>query len=224
MRHIDYQLARQGESPRRFRITLAGSPPRCCEPAATSAPWTALTTAQCPDCPLDASQTPDCPMAGRLAPMVTLTADLVSFDEVDWQVIRNGRTLSGRGPAQAVLGSAIGLIAATSGCPLTAFLAPLAWFHQPLAEEDETIFRAVACACMEQQLHPQDGEVLARLSERYALLHRVNLAFAERLRIATGEDAAVNGLIRLDMFARAVPWSIEDALVELQPLFAPTEG
>jgi hypothetical protein len=42
---------------------------------------------------------------------------------------------------------------------------------------------------------------------------------AERLRVASSKDSAVNAIVLLDLFAKALPYSIEESLEELRYLF-----
>ncbi|MDP1636058.1 MAG: hypothetical protein Q8L69_15430 [Gallionellaceae bacterium] len=226
------------EAPRQFRyriglpdgswraLTVAIDPGTmvCREPAAEARPWTALEHRQCPGCPLRAETSPLCPLAARLAPIVTLLGPLLSHDELRVEVEWEHRQLVAKTTAQRITSSVIGLVAATSGCPHTAFLAPMAWFHLPLATEEETVFRAVSTYLLEQYIGGGENgapdRTLAALTQRYKALHEVNMAMAQRLRDAGTEDAAVNAVVLLDLLAKAIPFSVEDSLESLRPLFA----
>lgn len=204
-------------------VTLNGETLECVVPQPVTAPWTALEFHQCPNCPLTSA--PLCPFAARIEPVVAPLGELLSYDELEVEAVCGDRLVRGKVPAQAAASSLIGLIGATSGCPRTAFLKPLAWFHQPLATEEETIFRAAASWLLAQYFAQEDGKApdwsLAELKRNYSELQMVNVALAKRLREASDKDASVNAIIRLDMFARAVNWSIEDFLEPLRPLFGP---
>ncbi|MDP2826020.1 MAG: hypothetical protein Q8O52_25440 [Sulfuritalea sp.] len=154
---------------------------------------------------------------------MTILGPLLSHDELQVEVAWGHRRLMAKTTAQRMSSSIVGLVAATSGCPRTAFLAPMAWFHLPLATEEETIFRAVSSHLLEQYLVVADGGApdwtLAALMQRYKALHEVNVAMAQRLRDAGAEDAAVNAVVLLDLLAKAIPFSVEDSLESLHPLF-----
>jgi len=49
----------------------------------------------------------------------------------------------------------------------------------------------------------------------------VNAAISKRLRAASQTDSVVNAVILLDLFAKALPWAIEESLKELDYLFQP---
>ena len=79
-------------------------------------------------------------MASTLEPLKTL----VSFDTVGVTVTQAERTVYAETSAQQAMSSVLGLIMATSGCPWTDHLRPMARFHLPFASEAETVYRSVS--------------------------------------------------------------------------------
>jgi hypothetical protein len=227
-RNFRYRIGPPGGEWRELNVALDTKTLLCCEPAAEDLAWTALEHRQCPNCPLRPESDPLCPLAARLAPVVTVLGPLLSHDELQVEVEWGHRRLTTTTTAQRIASSIIGLIAATSGCPRTRFLAPMAWFHLPLATEEETVFRAVSSHLLAQYLIANDGGTpdwtLGTLSQRYQDLHGVNVAMASRLRDAGSEDAAVNAVVLLDLLAKAIPFSVEDSLESLQFLFTEPAG
>lgn len=67
------------------------------------------------------------------------------------------RTVSAETSAQQGLGSLLGLIMATSGCPHTVFFKPMARFHLPFSNESETIYRAVSMYLLSQYFTTREG-------------------------------------------------------------------
>ncbi len=57
------------------------------------------------------------------------------------------------------------------------------------------------------------------LRARYQRLHDINVAMARRLRSAVAKDASVNAVILLDLLAKAMPWSLDDSLADIEHLF-----
>jgi hypothetical protein len=170
--------------------------------------WTHLPFHQCAHCPLSADQSPHCPLAARLAPLVE------RFELV----------LSKRTTAQQGISALMGLVSATSGCPHTAFLKPMARFHLPFASADETAFRAAAMYMLSQYFALRENRAvdmhLQGLQEHYKALQALNRHLAERIRSATRQDAPVNALIVLDQFAKEVNYEIEDQLENIRSLFS----
>lgn len=223
-RRFRYRLQGQRDFLYELTVVVDGATLACVAPAPVASSWTALGCHQCPHCPLDAATEPLCPLAARIAPVVEPLNALLSHEEITMEADCGNRRIVGTTTAQAAASSIIGLIGAVSGCPHTAFLRPMAWFHLPLASEEETVFRATATYLLAQYFAGKAGQApdweLAGLKQRYEALHRLNVAMAARLRQAGEKDASVNAVVRLDMFAKAVPYSIDEVLDELRPLFA----
>lgn len=190
----------------------AGKPP---------ADWARLEFHQCPHCPLTPEESPLCPFAASLSGFVEHFADLRSFDEATIEVVEESRTVVARKPLQEGMASLIGLIGATSGCPHLAFFRPMARFHLPFARDDETLFRVFSMYVLGRYL--SDGALGATLLEELRAhteaATEVNQGMADRVRAAFRRDVVVGAVIILDMFARAVPFEIEEGLKELRALY-----
>lgn len=226
-RSFYYRIGLPDGSKRELTVVIDTKTLVCLEPAEVSLPWTALDHGQCPGCPLSATTVSLCPLAARLAPVVAVLGPLLSHDELHVEVEWGHRRLVTTTTAQRMASSIIGLIAATSSCPRTGFLAPMAWFHLPLATEEETVFRAVSTYLLEQYIVAIDGGTpdwaLADLAKRYQALHEVNMSMAHRLREAGSEDATVNAVVLLDLLAKAIPFSVEDSMESLRFLYPATQ-
>jgi len=185
--------------------------------------WTALDHQQCSNCPLHKADTLYCPVASNLAPLVDLCGEMASYENVSVEIVTPERNISIQTTAQRVVSSILGLIIATSPCPHTEYFKPMARFHLPMASEDETIYRTSSMYLLAQYLLCKDGKAntsdLTGLTQIYADMKVVNRALARRLRAAINEDAAVNGIILLDLLTQSVTWSIEDGLEGLRYLF-----
>ncbi|MGR8934466.1 MAG: DUF6901 family protein [Gammaproteobacteria bacterium] len=186
--------------------------------------WAALEYEQCPNCELRAETTPYCPIAANLTLLLDLCDTLASFETVELEVITRQRKIVGKTTAQRAVTSLLGLIMATSACTHTEFLKPMAFFHLPLASENETIYRTSSMFFLAQYFRNQEGLEaplnLDGLVELYRNQQTVNLAMAERIRHAFREDATVNAIILLNLLSSAVTWSLEDNLKELKYLFS----
>lgn len=191
-------------------------------------PWQALEVCQCTNCPLSAQESPDCPIAVNLAPLVRY-CDIDSFQEVDVEVLTAERKVVAHTTIQRAISSLLGLIMATSGCPHTRPLRPMARFHLPLASDVETLYRSVSMYLLKQHFKSRSSELsaageagdfaLEKLNTVYEKLHIVNKFLAQRVRSACQNDAALNGIVLLDLLAKSVPMSIDDALEEIAHLF-----
>lgn len=185
--------------------------------------WTDLTYQQCRNCPLDSKQSPQCPVAVNLVPLLDLCGHLVSHKPMTVEVFTDQRTIRGETTAQHIASSILGLIMATSPCPHTEFLKPMARFHLPLADPDETIYRVTTMYLLAQYFRNKDGLPhsleFGELLALYQNLQIINLHLTQRCKAAISQDAAVNGVILLDLLSKSVSWSIEDGLEEIRHLF-----
>lgn len=185
--------------------------------------WTVLGHHQCPNCPLSHEKNPHCPLAIHLVNTVNQFKGKLSFNEIHLNVVTQERIFSQMTTLQNALSSLMGLVSATSGCPLTAPFRPMARFHLPLATHEETIYRATSMYLLAQYFHRKNNDFadleLAGLTEIYENIHLVNTSFAMRLQDAEDVDSTLDAVILLDSFAKVLPGQIEDTLGCLQYLF-----
>ena len=186
--------------------------------------WTKLDLHQCPNCPLTLDTHPHCPLAVHLVNIVERFEGLISYSEIQVDVMTAERFITQETTVQRGMSSLMGLIMATSGCPHMAFFKPMARFHLPFASAEETVYRATSMYLLAQYFLKKQGERadldLAGLSEIYHNIEIVNVAVAKRLRAATEADSAVNAIILLDIYTKALPVVIEESLEEIRYLFA----
>jgi hypothetical protein len=186
--------------------------------------WTKLDFHQCPNCPLDVSTHPHCPLAANIVGIVQRFEGLISHDKIRVDVTTEERRITQHTTAQIGISSIMGLVIATCGCPRTAFFKPMAWFHLPMASEEETIFRATSMYLLAQYYLKKEGRPadfeFEGLSEIYHNIQIVNIAVSKRLREATITDSSLNAIVILDSYAQTLPLVIEESLEEIRPLFS----
>jgi hypothetical protein len=182
--------------------------------------WTELKFNQCANCPLTAAEHPHCPAALQMAWAIEPLKALVSFDTVGVTVTQPERTIYTETSVQQAMSSVLGLIMATSGCPWTDRLRPMARFHLPFASEIETVYRSVCMFLLARELAGA-GSIrgFAALEELYENLHVVNRDMSRRLGAATRADPARNAMALLDAYTTLLPAALESSLEELKPLF-----
>jgi len=185
--------------------------------------WTKIEFHRCNGCPLDADEHPYCPAAARLHPIVDKMRDVVSTEEVKVAVASQQRTVIRKTSVQEGLSSLMGMVMATSGCPRTGFFRPMARFHLPFADLDETTYRAASTYMLAQHFRAsreQDADLsMQGLHDLYNQVTEVNHKMAERLRCDEREDGAINAIVILDMFAKGLPPQFDALLDELEALF-----
>jgi hypothetical protein len=187
--------------------------------------WADLTYYQCPHCPLTPESHPLCPVALNLSTVINRIDRVMSFETIDVKVISSERQVLLKTSAQEGISSLMGLLIAGSSCPLTHFFKPMARFHLPFANKDETMWRAAATFLLtryftREGLRAEDMtlEGLIKIYDDIAIL---NDHVVERLRAATSRDSAVNALVHLDVYAKFLPPPLEDTLDQIKPIFKP---
>ena len=187
--------------------------------------WTDLRYEQCTHCPLTPEREPYCPVALNLVPAIAKFDRLMSFDEVTVKVSSAERHVENRTTAQEGLSSLMGLLIAGSRCPYTHFFKPMARFHLPFANKEETIWRAAATFLLGRYFTSQgvcEADLkLDGLVKIYDDVARLNDAMVQRLRAATSKDSAVNALVHLDVFAKFLMPPLEDSLAHIRSIFDP---
>jgi hypothetical protein len=186
--------------------------------------WTELKFNRCSNCPLNEQEHPHCPAALQMTSALEPLKALVSFDTVGVTVLQPERKVYAETTVQQAMSSVFGLIMATSGCPWTDRLRPMARFHVPFAGETETLYRSVSMYLLSQEFLPRDQRSadaggFAALEDLYRNLHVVNRDMSRRLGAAATTDPARNAIALLDSFTLLLPAALERSLDELQPLF-----
>jgi len=174
--------------------------------------WTRLECNRCPNCTL-ADEAGICPAAAGLASFLPAFDGRKSYEKAVVEVETSQRTIVAKTTLQSALASLVGLVCATSGCPLTQFLRPMARFHLPFADEQETLFRSFSTwllmAFIRRRMGGAEAVSLDGLKTAYQELQVVNTHLAERLRVTATSDAALNAVIILDLFAQIAPDNID---------------
>ncbi len=221
---IEYHFQLEDNTTITFPVLLDGKTLQLQENPDSEYPdWARLSYHTCPNCPESFKHEIICPVAASLSGMVSHFETLLSFDQVYLSVFSEEREIKQKTTIQRAVASYMGLVMATCGCPRTLFLRPMARHHLPLASESETIYRAFSmyalAQCFIRMDEDEPDDNFQGLQEKYTELQIVNKAFVERLRAASKSDSSVNALLNLDVYARAMPYVIEEKLDEIRYLF-----
>ena len=189
----------------------------------SAAPWTALDFHRCEECPLSSGEHPQCPAALGLQDIATKFSDQISFHRVNVTVETPERTITKECDVQTGLRSLVGLVLATSGCPILGELRAMARQHLPFASIRETLTRTVGFYHLRQYFVAKRGGEpdweLKGLGETYRRLQSVNVRLKTRLESASTQDANLNAIGSLFYTAMSMECSLEENLEELEPEF-----
>jgi hypothetical protein len=194
------------------------------DPGRPAPDWTRLEHCRCSNCPLRPEQHPHCPAAVGLVELMDSFRDCLSTDMAEISVRVESREYHRRAPVQYGLSSLMGLLLATSGCPVYEKLRPMVHTHLPFATIEETMYRAASMYLLAQYFRFQQGQTpdwdLEHLVALFEAVGQTNQAFSRRLVSINPKDASLNALANLDCFALVTSFSItKDNLKELEPLF-----
>ncbi len=179
--------------------------------------WAEASTERCAGC---TSKSKYCLAAVAIASVVDAFLGLDSLETVRTRVTVGSRVTETITPVSQVVSSLLGLCMAASGCPRTAPFRAMAVYHQPFATLEETVIRAAGFSLLGRWAHgtlSSDDDPFAELMDSWADLEEVNLRIGRRLQPYCTTDAALNGLVNLDMFAKGGAMGLSSALEALKP-------
>jgi hypothetical protein len=193
-------------------------------PIENNPPWTQLACKQCKVCTLKAEEHSYCPVARNLSYVLLKFRNDVSHNKATIRVTTADRITEKEATMEEGVSSIMGLIMATSGCPILDKFKPMAFIHLPFSNEIETILRAISMYFVGQYLRSKKNLApdwgLKNFNAMYAKVNQVNIDFSERVRQIPGRDANINALILLDFFAQVGTFEFSDAwMKQIEPYF-----
>lgn len=191
----------------------------------SKAEWARLSHKQCSCCPLKQADSPYCPIAVNIAELVDNFKEHLSIEPCQVKCITPERTYLKEATVQAGLYSILGVVMATSDCPIMNFYKPMARFHLPFSTTQETVFRSASVYLLQQYFEFKRGRKpdigMAQLGKQLQQVQQVNTGIIARIRSISIRDADANAVIILDAFAKLLEMAIEKSLSSLEHLFPP---
>jgi hypothetical protein len=186
--------------------------------------WTVLDYCQCSNCPLKKDRVKYCPAALDLQGVVEAFKKEAAFQKVEVRVVTPPRTYTKKTSLEEGLRSMMGLIMATSGCPVLGELKPMALHHIPFSSNDEFVLRSVSLYLMQQYFNqrehqPVDWE-LKGLVERNKRLQIVNQALWQRVHAVCEGDSSLKALLSFFSLASSITFSLEAQLLKIKKSIA----
>ena len=161
--------------------------------------WTNLSYHKCENCPLDDKIIKKCPAALDVKEAMNHFKDVLSTDIIKTSVETENRTYLKTCDAQTALKSLLGVVMATSGCPILGEMKGIAYFHLPFASLEETIFRTISAYLLKQYFNYKSAQNsdwnLEKIPDFFEKIQNVNLKFFERIKIASKADANLNAIV-----------------------------
>jgi hypothetical protein len=189
------------------------------------AAWTRLEFNRCANCPLPSEAGASCPVAIDVEQVAHQFRDILSYTKTRVEVQTRERSYLKECDVQTGLRSLLGLIMATSTCPILSRFKTMAAIHLPFATLEETLFRTAGAFLLRQFFIQRAGGApdweMHGLQNFYQEVHTVNQGFSARLVTASEKDANLNAIGSLLYLSMGVTYSLLDQLQELKSLFGP---
>lgn len=190
---------------------------------ATAAPkWTRLEYQQCSNCPLKKEQFSHCPAAVDLHRVIEDFHGLPAFKKALVWVRTPEREYSKQVGLEEGLRSLLGVIMATSACPMLGKLKPMAQNHLPFASNQEFTLRAVSLYLTRQYFNLREGRhadwELKGLVRMFQQLQLVNQAFWQRIHDTCEGDSNLKAFLTFFSMSTSMTYSLETQLQKIRPL------
>lgn len=184
--------------------------------------WAKLAHHQCPNCPLTVKDCAYCPAAVDLVQVITDFDKLPAVKTANITVSTPEREYSKQTAVEEGLRSLMGLIMATSACPILHKLKPNARSHLPFASQDEFIIRSTALYLLRQYFNYREGkrpdwdlQGLISINEELGTLNR---AFWQRIHDACESDSNLKALLSFANLSSSVTTSLEEQLQKIRQM------
>ena len=192
------------------------------EEASQAPKWTRLEYQQCSNCPLSKDDFSHCPAAVDLHRVIEDFHGLPAFKKVVVWVKTPEREYSKQVGLEEGLRSLLGVIMATSACPMLGRLKPMAHNHLPFASNQEFALRAVSLYLTQQYFNFREGRPadweLKGLVAQFKDLQLVNQAFWQRIHDTCEGDSNLKAFLTFFSMSSSMTYSLQTQLQKIRPL------
>ena len=185
--------------------------------------WTRLDNNQCAICPLKASQVSHCPAALDLDKVIHQFQGIPAATKLHVTVKTPERDYLKHVTLEEGVRAMMGLIMATSACPVFSLLKPNARHHLPFASVDEFVLRAASLYLLRQYFIAQEGGkpdwALQGLIKANEQLQLVNHAFWQRSMTAFKNDVNSKALLSFFTLSSNMSASLPNQMSKMKRVF-----
>lgn len=217
---IEYSIAFDETHELNYRIHLNRE--NDADSLAAAPKWTRLEYQQCSNCPLKKEQFSHCPAAIDLHRVIEDFKGLPAVKKAMVKVHTSARDYSKQVSLEEGLRSLLGVIMATSRCPVLARLRPMAEQHLPFASNQEFALRAISLYLSRQYFNSREGRVadweLKGLVSTFQQLQLVNQAFWQRIHDTCQGDSNLKAFLSFFSMSSSMSYSLEVQLQKIRPL------
>lgn len=217
---IEYRITLDDNHEFSYRIELDRAYDLAVAQAAPS--WTRLDYQQCSNCPLSKDTFSHCPAAVDLHRVVEDFQGLPAFKKALVWVRTPEREYTKQVGLEEGLRALLGVIMATSACPVLGKLRPMAQNHLPFANNQEFILRAFSLYLARQYFNFREGRhadwELKGLVRVFQQLQLVNQAFWQRIHDTCEGDSNLKAFLTFFSMSSSMTYSLETQLQKIRPL------
>lgn len=217
---IEYRITLDDNHQFSYRIEL--DRPYDAQSAETMPKWTRLEHNQCSNCPLNKSEFSHCPAAVDLHRVIEDFQGLPAVKKAQVWVRTPEREYNKLVGLEEGLRSLLGVIMATSACPVLARLKPMAHNHLPFASSQEFILRTISLYLTRQYFNSREGRrpdwELKGLVKQFQQLQLVNQAFWQRILDVCEGDSNLKAFLTFFSMSSSMTVSLETQLQKIRPL------
>lgn len=217
---IEYRITLDDEHTFSYRIELERSFDR--EVAQQAPKWTRMEHQRCVNCPLSRDEYSHCPAAVDLHRVIEDFQGLPAVKKALVWVKTPEREYTKVVGLEEGLRALLGVIMATSACPVLGRLRPMAHQHLPFASNHEFVLRAVSLYLARQYFNLREGRhadwELRGLVRSFQQLQLVNQAFWQRIHDTCEGDSNLKAFLSFFSMASSLTYSLETQLQKIRPL------
>jgi hypothetical protein len=217
---IEYRITLDDNHQFSYRIELDRAYPAQSVQAAPA--WTRLGHQQCSNCPLSKDTFSHCPAAVDLHRVIEDFQGLPAFKKASVWVRTPEREYTKLVSLEEALRSLLGVIMATSACPILGKLRPMAHNHLPFASNQEFTLRTVSLYLSRQYFNFREGRhadwELKGLVRVFQQLQLVNQAFWQRIHDTCEGDSNLKAFLTFFSMSSSMSYSLETQLQKIRPL------
>lgn len=228
--YFNYQIKLEDGRKTRINIELDSQTLVLIRPVVKTLPnWAKLSHQQCTCCPLQEDEHPFCPIAVNISGLVNLFKDIMSHNNCTVMCETADRTYLKKTSAMEGLTSVFGIIMATSNCPVMDFLKPMARFHLPFSNIEETTARSTSMFLLGQYFDYKKGVGtksfdFKKLERQYEKVRLVNEGLLSRIKRLGKQDADKNAIVTLHSLSQFLSIEIDFSIETIAYLFEQIDG
>jgi hypothetical protein len=193
-----------------------------------AADWVRLEYHKCTNCPLNSSEHATCPAAVDLKTVVEDFKGLPAFRKAWCHVRTEEREYSKLVNLEVALRSLLGVIMATSGCPVLNRLKPMARSHLPFASDSEFVLRTVSMYVLRELFKHREGRAadwdLTALTQDFSQLQLVNQALWHRIHDVCAGDTNLKAFLSFFSMSSSMTYSLDAQLEKVRSLVMEQEN